>query len=172
TFDVTGGFEHCRMRENRTVETHDVVALVHHCAPPVIFQVALQLDPERAVIPRAVEPAVNFARLKDEPAALAQAHNLFHALGVGRRAHYFGDRLTQIRQIKRRCRGACAKRLCLARRLTQTPLQRTPAHYVCGSTVTSVLTELAMKHCSCARWFISSSSCRLGCRSAENFVRW
>jgi hypothetical protein len=33
-------------------------------------------------------------------------------------------------------------------RLTQPPLQRN--RYVCVSTVISVFTELAMKHCSCA----------------------
>src|SRR6516162_4133631 len=40
---------------------------------------------------------------------------------------------------------------------------------LCGSTFTSVLTELAMKHCSCAPRFISSIFFGGGCFSPGNF---
>jgi hypothetical protein len=51
--------------------------------------------------------------LKNETAPLAQADDLFHALGVRRLVHYFGHRLTQITQIQRRefCSGGSASRI-------------------------------------------------------------
>src|SRR5207237_10284364 len=77
---------------------------VHHHSPPVVLQVALQFDAERSVIPQAVQSAVNFARLENEAAPLAQADDLFHAcravalrrraLGIRGRAQYFGTELT------------------------------------------------------------------------------
>ena len=75
------------MHQNRAVHADDVIALVHHDAPPIVLQITLQFDPERAVIPGAVQSAVNFARLENEAAPLAQADDLLHALGVSRRAH-------------------------------------------------------------------------------------
>src|SRR5687768_18167685 len=69
--------------ENNNVLPYTTLFRSHHDAPPVILHVPLQLDAERAVIPAAVESAVNFARLENEPAPLAQADDLFHPLRVG-----------------------------------------------------------------------------------------
>ena len=60
---------------------------MYHDAPPVTLQIALELYAERTIIPGAVEPTVNFARLKNEPAPLAQADDSFHLLGVSWVAH-------------------------------------------------------------------------------------
>ena len=49
-------------------------------APPGVLDVALQLGAERAVIPEAVEAAVDFRRLENEPAPLAERNDLFHQL--------------------------------------------------------------------------------------------
>src|SRR5262249_28329130 len=56
----------------------EVVVPGDHVAPPRLLDVALQLDSERAVVPEAVEPPVDFARLKEEPAPLAQRDQLVH----------------------------------------------------------------------------------------------
>ena len=58
------------MRQDRAVHPDDVVALMHHDAPPVVLQVALQFDAERSVIPGAVKSAVDFAGLKMKPRRL------------------------------------------------------------------------------------------------------
>src|SRR5206468_9147385 len=96
-----------RMREDCAIHAHDVFALVHRHAPPVILQVALELYAKGSVIPGAVKAAIDFARLKDETAPLAQVDDLFHVLLIGWRAHY----RSQITQLRKRCRGVCTKRL-------------------------------------------------------------
>ena len=80
--DVPGGLEDVLVGEDRAVEADDVVALVYMFAPPVVFEVALQLGAERPVVPAAVESAVDLGGLEDEAAAFAQAHDLLHFLGV------------------------------------------------------------------------------------------
>ena len=80
--DVTGGFEGFLVGEDGAVEADDVIAFAHVFAPPVVFEVALQLGAERAVVPAAVESTVDFSGLEDEAAALAQADNLLHFFGV------------------------------------------------------------------------------------------
>src|SRR5690242_15596420 len=87
TFHVSRRLQDFGMRQDCAVHPDDIVALVHHDTPPVVLQVPLELDAERAVIPRAVQTAVNLTRLKDEPTSLTQADDLFHTLDVGRRAH-------------------------------------------------------------------------------------
>ena len=55
-----------------------VVVAGDHVAPPGFLDVALELDAERAVIPEAVEAAVDFARLKQEASPLAQRDEFVH----------------------------------------------------------------------------------------------
>src|SRR5262249_23471760 len=62
---------------------------MHHDAPPVILQVALEFHPKRPVIPGSIEAAIDLARLENETAPLTQADDFFHALGVGRRTHCY-----------------------------------------------------------------------------------
>ena len=68
-------------RRRRTWQRGQVVMAGDHVAPPGFLDVALQLDAERAVIPEAVEAAVDFARRKDEAAAFAQRDEFFHVHG-------------------------------------------------------------------------------------------
>src|SRR6266487_1531209 len=63
---VTARLPNGAIHQNRSIHADDVVALVHHHSPPIIFQVALQLHAKRAVIPAAVQAAVNFARLENK----------------------------------------------------------------------------------------------------------
>src|SRR6266403_1661228 len=71
SLDVSRCFEDSRMSQDRAIHTDDIVALVHHHTPPIVFQIALQFDAERTVIPAAVQAAVDFARLENETAPFA-----------------------------------------------------------------------------------------------------
>src|SRR5476651_2073075 len=79
--------EHSAMCQNRTVNADNVVALADHDAPPIILQITLQLDPERTVIPAAIQSAVDFARLENESPPLAQADDSLHSLRIGLVTH-------------------------------------------------------------------------------------
>src|SRR5205085_8791587 len=63
----------------------NVVAFADHDSPPIIFHVPLQLHAEWSIIPAAVQAAVDFARLENESAPLAQADDLFHPARTGTR---------------------------------------------------------------------------------------
>src|SRR5436190_8374673 len=116
---------------------------MHHDAPAVILQVALYFDAERSVIPGAVESAVDLARLKDEATPLTQANDFFHPLGVGRRAHSHRRLHGSENVVEAFVPNAFPS-------AADTAAATTTVTYVCGSTFTSVFTELAMKHWSCA----------------------
>jgi len=82
--EVSRNFPHLRMRDDRGVQTDhakwrrrigelpDRVVARHHVVPPRFPNVALELGAERPVVPKAVDAAVNLARLKDEAAPFAQ----------------------------------------------------------------------------------------------------
>src|SRR5262245_2717461 len=69
-------FPHLRVHDDRAIDAHhaDFVSVrskrrvAHHVLPPDFLDVALQLHAERAVIPEAVDAAVNLARLEDKSA--------------------------------------------------------------------------------------------------------
>ena len=71
------------MHENGGVEGDGVVAELEHGAPPGIFDVALELGAEGAVVPGGVEAAVDFAALEEEAAALGEGEELVHGDGLG-----------------------------------------------------------------------------------------
>src|ERR1700759_973668 len=70
---VPAGFERGAVSQDRAVEADDIIAFAHHDAPPIVFQIALQLDSERAVIPDTVKAAIDLARLENETAPFAEA---------------------------------------------------------------------------------------------------
>src|SRR5690606_6018325 len=77
----------------RCVEADDVLALVDHRAPPLVHDVALELDAERSVVISAPEPSIDLARLKHEASLFRERDHLLHEVdllgrGVGR-AHDF-----------------------------------------------------------------------------------
>src|SRR5581483_2943491 len=67
-----------RVHEHRGLDPEDVAAEVDDVAPPEVADVPLELDPERPVVPRRPQPAVDLARLEHEPAALAEADQGLH----------------------------------------------------------------------------------------------
>ena len=76
--DVARGFPDLRVHDDRAVEPDHVVAHLDVVAPPGVLDVPLQLDAQRAVVPEAVDPAVDLARGEDEPPALAERDQLVH----------------------------------------------------------------------------------------------
>src|SRR5437660_4016171 len=73
-------FPNLWMHDDRRFQPNHVIAILRHAAPPIILDVALELRTERTVIPKAIDPAVNFGRLEDQSAALAEGDNLLHAI--------------------------------------------------------------------------------------------
>ena len=76
--DVARRFPGSRMRDDRRVDTDDVRALSNHALPPQRFQVVLEFDTKRAVVPKTVNPAVNLTRRKDKPSGCAKRNQLVH----------------------------------------------------------------------------------------------
>jgi len=64
------------------VETDHVLTLTGHGTPPSVAEVALELGPERAVIPEAIDAPVNLGTLKNEAASLAERNDFFHQRGL------------------------------------------------------------------------------------------
>ena len=78
--DMPRGFPNSWVHDDRAVEPDHVVAHPDVVTPPGVFDVALELDAQRAVVPESVDSAVNFARGKDKPPALAQRDQLVHVV--------------------------------------------------------------------------------------------
>ena len=78
------GRPHGGRAEDGGVEADDVVAQLHHGAPPGVLDVAQHVDPERAVVVGGAEAAVDLGRGEDEAAGAAQPHHLLHQV-VGAR---------------------------------------------------------------------------------------
>src|SRR5881409_146284 len=72
---------HTRVHDDRRVEADDVVATGDDLSPPGLLHVALELDPERAVVEARAEAAVDLAARVDEPPPLAEVHHLLHRRG-------------------------------------------------------------------------------------------
>ncbi len=70
--DMAGGDPHLGVHQDPGVEPDHVVAQLDHRPPPRSLDVALQLDPERAVVPHGVDPAVDLGRGEDEATPLAE----------------------------------------------------------------------------------------------------
>ncbi len=70
--DVARRLPDLRRLDHRRVETDDVVTRSHHGMPPLLLDVAEQLDAERSVVVRRAEAAVDLRRLEDEAALLGE----------------------------------------------------------------------------------------------------
>src|SRR5208337_838374 len=75
---VARGFPDSRIHDDRAIEPNDVVAHLDVVAPPGLFDIPLQFDAERTVVPEAVDSAIDLARGEDEPSTLAQRDQLVH----------------------------------------------------------------------------------------------
>ena len=82
---VTAGFPSPRVHQDSRIQPHHIVALRYDRPPPRLLDIALQLHPQRPVVPSGAEAAVDFAALEHEPAAFGQGKNFVH-IGVGQRA--------------------------------------------------------------------------------------
>ena len=66
------------MHDDGRVEADDVFAGAYHGLPPGVLDVALEFGAEGAVVPEAVDAAVEFGGLEDEAAPLAEGCKDFH----------------------------------------------------------------------------------------------
>jgi len=76
--DMAGSFPYARMHDDRAVEPDNVLAQLGHGFPPAGLDVALHLNAERAVVPEAVDAAVDFRSLENKTTPLAQAGKGVH----------------------------------------------------------------------------------------------
>ena len=76
--DVAGGLPDGGGHDDGGLKTDNVITPAGHGLPPEFLDVALELGAEGAVIPEAVDAAVNLGGLKNKAAAFAQRHDLFH----------------------------------------------------------------------------------------------
>ena len=70
--DVTRGHPHLARQDDRAVQADDVVAAGDHRPPPLALDVLLELDAQRAVVPRGLGAAVDLAGLVDQATAFGQ----------------------------------------------------------------------------------------------------
>ena len=92
---MAGGFPDARMRDDRAVNADDVGATADGVVPPRVADIAFEFGAHRAVIPEAVDAAVDFAGLKDEAASLAEGDDLVHEIdwfGVRHSEADYGER--------------------------------------------------------------------------------
>ena len=68
------------IHDNRAVHADHILAFANISAPPEIFEIAFELDSQRPVIPKAIQPSINFRGLENKATAFAEADDLFHAL--------------------------------------------------------------------------------------------
>ena len=76
--DMAGSFPDFGVHDDGAVEADDVFAALDGGFPPAFFDVALQFDAERAVVPEAVNAAVDFRGLENKAAALAERGQSIH----------------------------------------------------------------------------------------------
>ena len=69
-----------RIHDNGRIETDVVRAFLHEFLEPRLFDVVLELNAERAVVPAVGQAAVNFGACKDKAAVFAKGNDLVHGL--------------------------------------------------------------------------------------------
>ena len=76
--EMTAGLPGFGVHEDGGVEGDGIVAELEHGPPPGVFDVALELGAEGAVVPGGVKAAVDFAALEEEAASLGEGEDFFH----------------------------------------------------------------------------------------------
>ena len=84
--DVTGGFPHPGVGDDRAVDSHDIGAAADRVRPPGVADIAFKFGAGGAIVPKPVDPAINFRGLKDKAAPFAKGDDFFHETS------YFGVR--------------------------------------------------------------------------------
>ena len=77
---VAAGFPDGATHQDCAIHADDIVALLGHGFPPVVFQVPFESNSERAVVPGAVQAPIDFGRGEDKPPAFAESHDFFHSV--------------------------------------------------------------------------------------------
>ena len=103
---MSAGLPNLGMHDDRGVDADAILALLGHAAPPVVLDVALEFRAQWAVVPEAVQAAVDFGGLKDEAAPLAQRHDLFHEFVGFRLGHRSASLVTEGPDVKGSARFA------------------------------------------------------------------
>ena len=78
--DVAGRDPGLRVHDDGRVEADVVRAFLHEFLEPGLFDVVLELNAERAVVPAVGQAAVNFGACKDKAAVFAKGNDLVHGL--------------------------------------------------------------------------------------------
>src|ERR1051326_1324691 len=79
-------FPHPRIHDDGAIDANHLNFLAiraqrriaHHVLPPAFLDISLEFNAERPVVPEAVDTAIDFARLENEPTPLAQRYQFFH----------------------------------------------------------------------------------------------
>src|SRR5262249_53349441 len=94
--DVAARLPHLGRHEDGGVEADDVVAILHHRAPPGVLHVALQEDAERPVVPGRAESSGDLRRWEHQAAPLGQVDHAVDQLRIRGPGHdgpgYSGSR--------------------------------------------------------------------------------
>jgi len=77
---VATGFPDGATHQDSTVHANDIVSLLGHGFPPVVFQVSFESNSEGPVIPGAVQSPIDLGGWKDKASAFAEGHDFFHAV--------------------------------------------------------------------------------------------
>ena len=75
---MTRGLPDGAVHEDGAVEADDIAAGGDVVMPPGVLDIAEEFDAQRAVIPRAIEAAVDFGAGIDKPSAFAEGDEFFH----------------------------------------------------------------------------------------------
>ena len=68
---------------NTGIKTNYIFSLSHKVAPPRIFDILLQLNPQWSIIKESCKSVVDFTRWEDDPATFAKADNFIHVRKLG-----------------------------------------------------------------------------------------
>ena len=79
--DVATGLPDLRRHEQRRFQAHDLVAELDHGSPPRGADIAAQLHPQRTVVPRRAQPAVDLRGLERDPPTLREGGDGLHEVG-------------------------------------------------------------------------------------------
>ena len=77
---VATSFPDGATHQDGAVHTDDIVALLGHGFPPVVFQVPFESDSQGPVVPCAVQSSVDLGGWEDKASAFAESHDFFHSV--------------------------------------------------------------------------------------------
>ena len=85
--DVATRLPDQRALDDGAVQSNDVIAFLHHLAPPRVTHVSFELHAQRAVVPRGADAAVDLAGGEHESAPLGKRDDRVHVFERGLNGH-------------------------------------------------------------------------------------